>query len=56
MKLEYIVVPGRPLYENILDKCDNGHYQVKVKVTAQLKNFSPFAAIQTVWSHNSTLI
>ena len=31
MKLKYIVV-----YENILDKFDNGHYQIKVKVMVGL--------------------
>ena len=51
MKFEHIVV-----YENISDKFDIGLCQNKVKVTAQLRNFSPFTAVQTVRSHNSTLI
>ena len=51
MKLEYIVV-----YENISDKFDIGHCRTKVKVTARLRNFSPFTTIQTVRSHNSTLV
>ena len=50
MKLEYIVV-----YANISDKFDIGHCQAKVKVTAQLLNFSSFTTIQTIRSHNSTL-
>ena len=51
MKLEYIVV-----YENISDKFDIGHCQTKVNVTEQLPNFSPFTKIQTVRSHNPTLV
>ena len=51
MKLEYIV-----LYENISDKFDIGHCQTKIKVTARLRNFSPFTTIQNVKSHNSTLV
>ena len=31
MKFEYIVV-----YENISDKFNNGHYQIKVKVMVRL--------------------
>ena len=51
MNLEYIVV-----YENISDKFDIGHCGTKVKVTVRLQNFSPFTTIQTVRSHNSTLV
>ena len=51
MTLEHIVV-----YENISDKFDIGHCQTKVKVTAPLRNCSPFTSIQTVTSHNSTLV
>ena len=51
MKLEYIVV-----YENISDKFDIGHSQTKVKVIVGLQNFSPFTTIQTVRSHDSTLV
>ena len=51
MKLEHIVV-----FENISDKFDIAHWQTKVKVTARLRNFSPFTAIQTLRSHNSTLV
>ena len=51
MKLEYIVV-----YENISDKFDIEHCRTKVKVTARLRNFSPCTTIQTVRSHNSTLV
>ena len=52
MKLEHIVI----LYGNILDKFDIGHCCTKVKVTLQLQNVSPFISIQTVRSHNSTLV
>ena len=41
MKFENVVV-----YENISDKFDNGHCQIKVKVTVGLSNFSPFTTIQ----------
>ena len=51
MKSEYIVV-----YENISDKFDIGHCRTKVKFTARLLNFFPFTAIQSVRSHNSTLV
>ena len=51
MKLEYIVV-----YENISDKFDIGHCQTKVNFTVRLRNFSPITTIQTVRSHNSTLV
>ena len=51
MKLEHIVV-----YENISHKFEIGHCHTKVKVTAQLRNFSPLTTIQTVRSHNSTLV
>ena len=51
MKLDYILV-----FENILDKFYIGHCQTKVKVTARLQNFSPFTTVQTVRSHNSTLV
>ena len=33
-----------------------GHCRTKVKVMMQLQNFSPIIAIQTVRSHNSTLV
>ena len=46
MKLEHIFV-----YKNI-SKFDIGHCRTKVKV----RNFSSFTAIQTVRSHNSTLV
>ena len=51
MKLEYILV-----YENSLDKFDIEHHRIKVKVTVGLQKFSPFTAIQTFRSYNSTLI
>ena len=51
MKLEHFVVS-----ENILYKFDIGHCRTKVKVMARLKNFSPFTSIQTIRSHNSTLV
>ena len=51
MKFEHIVV-----YENISEKFDIGHCRTKVKVTVRLRNFSPFTAIQTVRSQNSTLV
>ena len=51
MKLEYIVV-----YENSSGKFDIAHYRIKVKVTVGLQKFSPFTTIQTVRSHNSTLV
>ena len=51
MKFEHIVV-----YENISDKFEIGHDRIKVKVTARLPNFSPFTTIQTIRSHNSTLV
>ena len=35
----------------MLDKFDNGHCQIKVKVTV-----SPFTTIQTIRSYNSTLV
>ena len=41
MKLDYIVV-----YENISENFDIGHFLTKVKVTAQLRNFSLFTTIQ----------
>ena len=40
----------------ISNKFDIGHCQTKVKVTMRLQNLSPFTAIQTVRSHNSTLV
>ena len=46
MKFECVVVG---LYENISDKFDNGHCQIKVK-------FTLFTTIQTIRSYNSTLI
>ena len=49
LKLEYTVV-----YENISDKSDNGHCQIKVKVTVGL--FSPFTTIQTIRSYYSSLV
>ena len=51
MKLEYFVV-----YENSSDEFDIGNCWTKVKVTAQLRIFSPFTAIQTIKFHNSTLV
>ena len=62
MKLDYIVK-----YENTCfsDKFDIGHCRTKVKVTARLdqgqghsatSKFFSFTAIQTVRSHNSTLV
>ena len=45
MKFKYIVV-----YENYWDKFDIWHFQTP------LQNFSSFPTIQTVKSHNSTLI
>ena len=51
MKLQYLVV-----YENSSDKFDIGNCQTKVKVTARLRNFSPFTAIQTIKSDQSTLL
>ena len=51
MKFKYIVVN-----KNNSDKFDNGHCQVKVKVTVGLENFSPFTTIQTIRSYNSTLV
>ena len=51
MKLEYIVV-----YENISGKFDIGYCRTKVKVTVLLGNFSPFTAMQTIRSNNSTLV
>ena len=51
MKFEYTVV-----YENILDKFDNWHCRIKIKVPVGLLNFSPFTAIQTTRSYNSTLV
>ena len=51
MKLDYIVV-----HENISDEFDIGLCLTKVKVTARLRNFSPFTTMQTVRSHNSTLV
>ena len=51
MKLEYIVV-----YENSWDEFDIGHHRIKVKVTAGVQRVFPFTAIQTVRSHNSTLV
>ena len=43
-------------YENIPDKFDIGHCRTKVKVTVQLRNFSPFTAIQTIRSPITTFI
>ena len=51
MKLDNIVV-----YENSLDEFDIEHCRIKVKVTINEKNFSPFTTIQTVRSYNSTLV
>ena len=51
MKLEYIVV-----YENSSDEFNIGNCRTKAKVTARLRNFSPFTATQTIKSHNSTLV
>ena len=50
MKSEHVV------YKNISDKFDVGHCRTKVRVTVPLRNFSLFTAIQTVRSHNSTLV
>ena len=50
MESEHVV------YKNISDKFDIGHCWTKVKVTVPLRNFSPFTAIQTVRSHDSTLV
>ena len=49
--MKYIVV-----YENKSDKFNIGHRRTKVKVMVRLGKFSPFKAIQTVTSHNSTLV
>ena len=46
MKVEYIVV-----YENTLDKFDNGHQGQGHRWT-----FPPFTKIQTIRSYNSTLV
>ena len=51
MTLEYIVV-----YENSSDKFDIEHHRIKVKVTVGLQKVSPFTAIQTVRSYNSTFV
>ena len=51
MKLDNIVV-----YENSSDEFDIEHCRIKVKVTINKKNFSPFTTIQTVMSYNSTLV
>ena len=50
-KLEYTVE-----YENSSDKFDNELHRIKVKVTVGVQKFSPFTTIQTVRSHNSTLV
>ena len=50
MKLEYVVV-----YDYISDKFDNGHCQIKVKVTVGIE-FSPLQYKQTIRSYNSNLI
>ena len=50
MKFQYLVA-----YEKTLDKFDIGH-RTKIKVTARLRNFSPFTAIQTVRFYNSTMV
>ena len=50
VKLEHIVV-----YENSSDEFDIGHCLIKVKVTASLRNFSPFTTIQTVKAYISVL-
>ena len=49
--MKHIVV-----YENISNKFDIGDCGTTVKVTARLQNLSPFTTIQTVRSHNSTLV
>ena len=51
MKFEYMVV-----YENSSDEFDIEHHRIKVKVTVGIQMFSPFTAIQTVRSYNSTLV
>ena len=50
IKFEYIVV-----HENISDKFDIGHCRTNIKVTARLRNFSPFTTIQ-LSGPNSTLV
>ena len=51
MKFEYMVV-----HENSWDESDIEHHRMKVKVTVGLQKFSPFTAIQTIRSYNSTLV
>ena len=51
MKFEYFVT-----YENNSNKFDIGHRRTKVKVMVRLLKFSLFTPIQTVRSHNSTLV
>ena len=51
MKFENLVV-----YENILDKSDDGHCQIKVKVMVGYTNLSAFTTIQTIRSYNPTLV
>ena len=53
MKFKYIAVH---VYENDSDNFDIWHRRTKVKVMVRLWNFSPFTAIQTVRSHNATLV